>query len=99
MARVEEEGEEEGEAGEEVGEEEEVEVDPGSVGEDLHHQGHLHLPDPIHLQDPLHPHGPHPLHHGQKAMAPETITITRNHTTASLTGEEEASLMTMITGK
>ena len=95
LARVEEEGEEEGEVGGEVA----VEVDPGSVGEDLHHQGHLHLPDPIHLQDPLHPHGPHRLHHGQKATAQETITITTNTTTASLTGEEEASLMTMITGK
>ena len=90
---MEEEGEEEGEVGEEAGEEAEVEVDPGSFGGDLHHQGHLPLLDPIHR------HGPHRLHHGQKATAQETITITTNHTTASLTGEEEASLMTMITGK
>ena len=93
LARVEEEGEEEGEVVGEVGEEAEVEVDPGSVGGDLHHHGHLPL------LDTLHPHGSHRLHHGQKATAQETITITTNLTTASLTGEEEASPMTMITGK
>ena len=48
------------------------------------------LPDPLQLQG---------LHHGLKATAQETNTITTNTTTASLTGEEEASLMTMITGK
>ena len=86
--------EEEGEEEEEEEGEEGVEVAPGSVGEDLHHQDPLHTQDPPHHQGHIHHRGP--LHLGQKATAQETIIITTSPTTVYPTGEEEP--LTMITG-
>ena len=88
-ARVEEEEGEEGEGGEE-----EVEVAPGSVGEDLHHRDPLHTQDPPHHRGHIHHRGP--LHLGQKATDQEIITITISPTTVHLTGEEEP--FKLITG-
>ena len=83
-----------GEEGEEEGGEDQVEAAPGSVGEDLHHQGHPHHQGHIH-------HRGH-LHLGQKVLAQEAITITTSPTIPYLTGEQEEEPLeeplTMITG-